>query len=495
MTQTQTHTEALDALLAAARRSSDFASGTLPFADPPIAIAYFKTLIDDELLREHLLEALQTRLPAPCRSLEEIARALPIDGIELTDDVGAIQHKLFKGHVLLRLDERDPRCALVPLVSRKGIRQSNITESEFSVVGTNVGFIEDLETNLRLIRSQLNVPNLVVKEVSVGSVSRSRVAVLYLDGAANEDHVAHMLHRLNAVDFDVLFDTSQLDQILSDNSMSPFPLFTTTERRDRAVFALLMGQVAVASEGSAYFLLGPSTLFDFFLSTEDYLLPWVLASFFRIIRVLGVIYSVFASAMYVAIATFHYEVVPSGLLGPLINSRNNIPFPPVMEVLFLEITVELLREAGARLPKRIGQTIGVVGGVILGQAAVEAALTSNILIIIVSLSALASFVTPIYKMSNAIRFIRFPIIMLAAVWGGLGILMGCGFLLVHLTRLRSLGSPYTAPFYPLRFKDWNDSLVRSSYQRLNGRPGYLRPQTQIRYKPKPVKRENRLDKE
>ncbi|NBD26890.1 spore germination protein [Paenibacillus glycinis] len=492
------HTEANDlaSLIGLAKRSSDFVTSELAFSGAPLSISYFKTLIDNKLLREHLLDPLQTRAPEPASSdLEAIVRMLPIDGIEITADVHVIQTKLFKGHVLLRSNQRGDACALIPLDSRQGVRQSNITESEFSVVGTNVGFIEDLETNIHLIRSQLNVPNLVVKEVAIGSMSRSRVAVLYLDNVANEDHVSNMLHRLEGVDFDVLFDTSQLDQIISDNSMSPFPLFTTTERRDRVIFALLMGQVAVASEGSAYFLVGPSTLFDFFLSSEDYLLPWTLASFFRIIRVVGVVYSVFASALYVAITTYHYEVVPKDLLNPLIFSRNNIPISPIMEVLFLEITVELLREAGARLPKRIGQTIGVVGGIILGQAAVEAALTSNILIIVVSLSALASFVTPIYKMSNTIRFIRFPIILLAALWGGPGMLLGCGFLLVHITRLRSLGSPYTAPFYPLGPKELKDSLVRSSYQALNERPGYLKPKSRLRYKPKPVKRESILDKE
>ncbi|RED59240.1 spore germination protein [Cohnella lupini] len=483
-------------LFALASRSSDFTTNTLAITEPPLKISYYKTLIDGDKLQQYLMSALQIQdVELKLRHLKDIQSYLPNDEIEITDRIEIIQHKLFKGYALIQLREEDPTCALIPLESKKGIRQSNETENEFSVVGPKVGFVEDLETNLHLIRSQLNTPDLIVKELTIGSLSQSTVVILYLDGVANDENVAKIENRISDIDFDVVFDTSQLDQIISDNSLSPFPLFTTTERRDRVIFSLIMGQVAVISEGSPYFIMGPSTLFDFFLSPEDYYLPWILGSFFRIIRILGVIFSIFASALYVAITTFHYEVIPKDLLNRLIFSRQSVPFPPVLEAVFLEITVEFLREAGARLPSRIGQTLGIVGGIILGQAAVEASLSSNILIIIVSLSALASFTTPIYKMSNTIRFLRFPMIILASLWGGLGILIGIGFLLVHITRLQSLGYPYTAPFYPLRVKDLKDSLIRSSYRIINTRAGYLKPDSLIRYKPKAAKRQSDFEEE
>lgn len=162
--------------------------------------------------------------------------------------------------------------------------------------------------------------------------------------------------------------------------------------------------------------------------------------------------------------------------------------PPLIEVLFLEITIEFLREAGARLPTKIGQTLGIVGGIIIGQATVQAGLTSNILVIIVAFSALASFATPIYKMSNTIRFLRFPLIVLSALWGGLGMFIGIVFLLVHITRLTSLGVPYIVPIYPLRVQDLKDSFIRPSFQFLNHRMRFLKPHSLIRYKPEPVKR-------
>ncbi|SFT08798.1 spore germination protein [Paenibacillus sp. BC26] len=478
----------IKALLQLSGQSSDFRTGKISFSNQQMHISYFSTLIDQKLLQEHVLQPLQQCSLAAIQTLEELREWIPIDDIEITDEIELIQTKLFKGSVILRLHESDPLCALINLENKRGMRKNNDTENEFSVVGPKVGFVEDLDTNLCLLRAQINIPNLIFKEISIGSMSKTKVVVVYIDGVTNDQNVQTVEERLQAIDCDVVFDSSELDQIISDNSMSPFPLFVSTERRDRVVYALISGQVAVISDGSPYFIIGPSSLFDFFISPEDYYMPWMLASFFRIIRILGVIFSLFATSMYVAIMTYHYEVIPQNFLGPLMFSRLNVPFPPVLEVLFLEITIEFLREAGARLPTKIGQTLGIVGGIIVGQAAVEAALTSNILIIIVSLSALASFTTPIYKMSNTIRFLRFPVILLSAIWGGLGIFIGVCFLLAHLTRLKSFGYPYTVPVYPLRIKDFQDSFIRSSFQYTVNRPGYLKPKSKKRYTPKPVKR-------
>ncbi|WP_434082516.1 spore germination protein [Cohnella hashimotonis] len=484
------------AVLDSCKRSVDFVTTPLTTGKISFSFSYYKTLIDEDALG-HLLHALQGSTQAKeSADLKALLAHVPMDGVETDPDPERVRKLIFKGYLLAYPGNApEQSCALISLPAKKGLRASNETDMEFSVVGPKIGFIEDLDTNIHLLRAQLNTPDLLLKEIVVGSVSRSRVAMLYIDGIANDENVAKMEKRLSDIDFDVVFDTSQLDQIIADNSRTPFPLFTTTERRDRVVYALITGQVAVISEGSPYFITGPSTLFDFFLSPEDYFLPWVLGSFFRVIRIFGVIFSLFASSFYVALMTYHYEVIPKELLGRLIYSRENVPFAPFLEVLFLEITVEFLREAGARLPSRIGQSLGIVGGVILGQAAVEASLTSNILIIIVSLSALTSFVTPIYKMSNAIRFLRFPIILLAAAWGSMGIAMGVCFLLVHLSKLRSLGYPYTVPFFPVRAKDLKDSLVRSSYSVTGSRPSYLKPSKTVRYKPTPEKRSNDFDEE
>lgn len=478
------------------KQSSDFKTIQISAGCKQLNISYFNTLIDVKVLQSKVILPLQNRaLDSEFERLEDIKGWIPIEDIEISEQADDIQAKLLKGYAIAALDEDDRKYAVIPIKAVDGFRKNNDTENEFSVVGPKVGFVEDLDTNIGLLRSQVNIPNLVVKEILIGTTSKTRVAVIYIDGVTNKEYVRTVEQRLEQIDYDVIFDTSQLDQFISDNSFTPFPLFLSTERRDRVVYALITGQVAVISDGSPYFVTGPSTLFDFFISPEDYYLPWVLGSFFRLIRICGVIFSLFATSMYIAITTFHYEVIPRELLEPLIFSRRNVPFPPLLEVLFMEITIELLREAGARLPTKIGQTLGIVGGIVIGQATVLAGLTSNILVIIVAFSALASFATPIYKMSNAIRFLRFPMIFASSIWGSLGLFIGIGFLLVHLTRLTSLGVPYIAPIHPLRVRDLKDSFIRPSYQFINKRPSYLRTQSTVKYRPEKVIRKNELDRE
>lgn len=497
MKKLETQSKALPELLDRAGQSSDFTTIPLTITGRKVRISYYKTLIDEKLLQSNVILALQNRsLHSELRRLEDISDWIPISDIEITDRVDDIQSKLLKGYAIAQLDQHDRNCILVYVGTMEGLRKENNTENEFSVVGPKVGFVEDLNTNIRLLRAQINIPNLIVNEITLGSSSKTRVAIIHIDGATNEQIVQTAEQRLKQIDIDVIFDTSLLDQFFSDNSSTPFPLFLTTERRDRVVYALLSGQVAIISDGSPYFVTGPSTLFDFFISPEDYYLPWILGSFFRMIRIFGVIFSLFATSMYIAITTFHYEVIPRDLLEPLISSRRNVPFPPLVEVLFLEITIEFLREAGARLPTKIGQTLGIVGGIVIGQATVQAGLTSHILVIIVAFSALASFATPIYKMSNAIRFLRFPMIVMTAIWGAIGMFIAIAFLLVHLTRLTSLGTPYTVPIYPLRVQGFMDSLIRPSFQLINKRMPFLRPRSLIRFIPERVgRKKNDFDDE
>ncbi|WP_219836107.1 spore germination protein [Paenibacillus sp. R14(2021)] len=485
----QTNSKSLSQMIGIFRQSSDFKTMAIALPTQKLYISYYSTLIDESKLQHDLIWILQeSARENPIASLEDLLPMIPMTQILISNRSDEIHDKLMRCHVLIQLKRDAQEGALVHIPTKFGIRPNNDTENEFSVVGPKVGFIEDIDTNIHLMRLQINIPEFVVKEVSIGSLSHTRVAMLYIDGVTNPEIVNRLEQRLRSIDLDVSYDSCQVDQLVADSSMTPFPLLLATERRDRVVFALASGQAAFICDGSPYFIIGPSTLFDFFISPEDYYLPWVLGSFFRLIRMFGVVFSLFASALYVAILTYHYEVVPHSLLGPLIYSRIHVPFLPVLEVIFLEITIEFLREAGARLPTKIGQTLGIVGGIVVGQAAVEAALTSNVLIIIVSLSALASFATPIYKMANTIRFLRFPFILLAAVWGGLGIFIGICFLFVHLTRLKSLGYPYTTPVYPLRPADFKDSFLRMPFQQVNRRPGFLRPVSKVKYSPKPVKR-------
>ncbi|WP_110111615.1 spore germination protein [Bacillus sp. CGMCC 1.16541] len=463
------------------KKSSDFMTLAIGAQHKKFAITYFKQLINVNSVEQKIILPLQ-KLDFVLNDLNDIENVMPIEDISITTDTQIIEEKLLRGYVMFQLHTDDKKVALLKVESLDtGFRKENDSENEFSVVGPKVGLVEDLDVNLYLMRKTLISNRLIFKELSIGTVSKTRVIIAYIEGVTNPQHVETLTQRIEEVDFDVIFDSTMLDQLISDHSASPFPLFLTTERIDRVVFALLNGQVAFFTSGSPYAVTGPSTLLDFFISPEDYYLPWVLGSFFRLIRMFGVFFSIFATPLYVAIVTYHYEMLPKDLLGPIIFSRTNVPFPPVVEVLFLEITIELLREAGARLPTKVGQTLGIVGGIVIGQATVEASLTSNILLIIVSLTALASFTTPIFKMSNTIRLLRFPFIIFASLLGLPGITLCFCLLLVHLMRLESLGTPYLVPLYPFRPNGYRDSFLRLPYSHTAKRPSFLRPLKRLRY--------------
>jgi hypothetical protein len=481
-TVNQTPTE----IVKRAKKSSDFKELKKNVSGVQIFILYFTTLIDHKTMERVFLPYINEceKKKDESQDINQFINNLPLEDIISTQDAKEIEEKIHQGYVLIKFENTSKDCHLVNISNlSKGVRESNETENEFNVIGPKLGFVESIDTNILLLRTKLKSPLLTTEEFVLGTVSKTRVIIVYLDGITNEHYIKTVKKRLSEIDFDIIWDTSVIDQIIKDNSRTPFPLYLTTERLDRLSYTLTSGQVVIFSDGSPYAISGPSTLLDFFLSSEDYYYNWVIGSFFRFTRIFAIIFSIFSSSIYVAVVTFHYEVIPADLLGPLIESRANVPFPPLLEVLFLEMTIELLREAGARLPTKVGQTLGIVGGIVIGQAAVMAALTSNILLIIVALSALASFTTPTMVMSNTIRILRFPFIIMASLLGGLGIMIGFVLLLCHLFKLKSFETPYMVPLHPFRGNNLADSIIRSPYNKLNKRPEYLRPKYKTKYSP------------
>lgn len=478
--KSENQTKSIKTIFQQAGKSNDFHQFS-PTEGKDITISYYKSMVDSKKLNDLLLPAIQENYKK-LSEISDLKKLIPFEDVLVISDPLDVEKRLIKGFVIVHLKNFN-HCFLTINLSNSnlGYRKNNDTENEFSVIGPKVGFVENIDINLHLLRKQMAVTELIFEEIKIGSISKTEVVIAYLDGVTNQEYIKTVRQRLKDIDFDVVFDNSIIDQLISDNSNTPFPVYLSTERIDRVVYAMISGQVAILSNGSPYVITGPTTILDFFISPEDYYLSWMVGSFFRIIRIFSVIFSLFSTPIYVAVLTFHYEVVPEDLLEPLISSRAHVPFPPVWEAIFLEITIELLREAGARLPTKIGQTLGIVGGIVIGQASVQAALTSNILLIIVALSALASFTTPIYKMSNAIRLIRFPFILLAAFLGGFGIAIGFVLLLSHLLNLKSLGNPYMVPLYPFRIKNFRDSFIRSSFQYTTNRSNYLRPLSLKRY--------------
>lgn len=471
------------------KESNDFVSYNVT-EDGALCLFYYKSVVESLLIKKYILTPVKNQLEQ-IQDIADLMNIVSIEDIITSPSINDIREKLLSGYVLIKLQNisQTTQYALIRAESTLlGKRLYNDTENEYSVIGPKIGFVENMDTNLHLLRQSIVTEQLIFKEVIVGSLSKTKVTIAYIEGITSEQHINTTTQRLQGIDFDVPFDATMIEQFISDNSNSPFPVLLPTERVDRAVSALINGQVLIVTDGSPYALAGPTTLLDFFVSPEDYYLPWVIGSFFRMIRFFGAIFSLFSSAIYTAVLTFHYQMIPSDLLGPIIFSRANVPFPPILEALFLEITIELLREAGARLPTKVGQTIGIVGGIVIGQASVEAALTSTILLIAVALSALASFTTPTVKMSTTIRLLRFPLILLAGAFGGLGLIIGFVFILAHLLHLKSLGSPYLLPLYPFRGLGSSEGFIRLPFSQAAQRPSFLRPKSNWRYNPNKAKR-------
>ncbi|PGS55445.1 spore germination protein [Bacillus sp. AFS041924] len=354
------------------------------------------------------------------------------------------------------------------LINVSGLEERAIAQSETETVinGPHDSFNETLKTNVSLIRRRVRSPRLKMIQLSVGEISKSKVLLIYIDGIAHMDMVNHLKERIQSVKVDSITDSNVLIQIIDDHHNSPFPQFYTTERPDIAVSKLYAGKIIGLVDDSPNIFCTPSNFFDFFESPDDYNQRWIMGTMVRILRYMALFITLILTAFYVSICTFHYEMIPQSLLQSIMQSRSRVPFPPLVEAIFLEIVIEFLREAGARLPTKIGQTIGIVGGIVIGQAAVEAGITSNILIIVVAISAIASFIVPSYIMSASIRIIRFLFILMAGFLGNIGIFFVLGILTIHLTGLTNLSSPYFMPVSPTFFKDWMDSIVRGPFYKI-----------------------------
>ncbi|MED0967903.1 spore germination protein [Bacillus paramycoides] len=466
----QDHIHSLQDLIEKLKKSSDFVNyHTSDDETMPYWISYYRPSLDGEKLQKYLMPALLER---SCSSLEELKEHIPMSGITITNDLQKIEDMVLKGHAIIQLNQQNQKCMLAN-IAIDNYRAPTPPLNESTVIGPQEGFVEDIDTNINLVRKRLPVLDLQTKEMIVGEFSKTKVVMMYLDNLAEKDNVDFLEESLRAIEYDQINDSAYIQELMGEKSI--FPLYINTERTDRVTKALIDGKIAIFVDGSPNALLTPVSYFDFFISPEDYNVSWLYATFSRVLRLIAVLFSICAAPLYVAVLSYHYELIPSDLLETLILSRAQVPFPPLIEALFLELVIDLLREAGARLPMKVGQTLGIVGGIVIGQASVQAGLTSNILLIIVALSALASFITPIYKMGNAVRLLRFPFLAFAEIGGLFGISLGFLFLFTHMFRLTSLRKPY-ALFYPTRQQSVKDSWIRFPLTMIDTRDVQARPQ-------------------
>lgn len=345
--------------------------------------------------------------------------------------------------------------------------------SQTVIRGPKEGFTENIRTNTSLIRRIIKSPDLRFEYKMIGRHTRTNVVVVYMEGIAEQEVVKEVHRRLDTIDIDGVLESGYIEEFIQDRAFTPFPLLQNTERPDAASAALLEGQVVIIVAGTPFALIGPVTFVKFFQSSEDYYQRYDIATFLRIIRMASFFISMLLPSLYIAITTFHQEMLPTSLLISLAAQREGIPFPALLEAFLMEITFEILREAGVRMPRIIGPAISIVGALVLGQAAVQAGIISAAMVIVVSFTAIASFVIPAVNMGIAARLIRFILMIMAGTLGLFGIMSGLMILLAHLCGLRSFGKPYMMPFSPLVASNLKDVLIRVPWWAMRKRPANI----------------------
>jgi len=347
-----------------------------------------------------------------------------------------------------------------------------ITES--IVKGPREGFSETLRVNTSLLRRKIKHPSLRIISIKLGEMTNTDLVVTYIEKLASPDIVSEVLKRLSKIKMDGMLGNGYIEEMIEDHPYSPFPQISFTERPDVLAGKLLEGKVGIICDGTPIVLVVPAILTQFLSVNEDYYQRAMVAILSRFVRYLGAFIAMLAPSIYIAVTTFHQEIIPTDLLMSISAGRQGVPFPALLEALTMTVTLEVLQEAGLRLPKPIGQTIGIVGALIIGDAAVKAGLVSPLMVIIIGLTAVASYAIPTFDLGLAVRLIRFPLMILAGILGFFGVAVGLYIILIHLLGLRSFGVPYLSPIAPLRIRALlEDTFVRAPWWALKRRPNLI----------------------
>ena len=369
---------------------------------------------------------------------------IPQNSVDKVTDFSDVYSAINMGNCMLFVDSLDTAFNL----DVKGFKQRSIDSPSNEVVvrGSQEAFVENIRTNTSMIRRLVNNENLVMETLTVGQITKTQVSIGYIKSLANEDLVAEVRYRINNLSVDYLISSGQLEQLIQDSPESLFPQMVATERPDKVSNFLLEGRVVIVVNGSPYVLVAPGVFVDFITSPEDLNLKYQFSNLEKIIRLLAIFLSLLLPGIYIAVTNYHQELIPTELLFTIAAARESVPFPTFVEILLMEVSFELIREAGLRVPTPLGSTIGIVGALILGEAAVSASLVSPVLIIIIAITGICSFSIPDFSLNFTFRIYRFVYIILGYMAGFLGISFGVFIQLAIMCKLKSVGSPYINPY-------------------------------------------------
>ncbi|HYG59022.1 MAG TPA: spore germination protein [Symbiobacteriaceae bacterium] len=461
-------------------KTSDIRFRPLRVAGREGLLLFLDSMVDrDQINRDVIgpLRALESAVAA-----RDLLLAINVGGAaELQPDPAQSEKAVLDGDAVIIVDGVG---LIRATVERQEHRSVDVPVVEKTTRGARDSFTEQLRTNLGLIRPRLKDPRLRVEQITVGARSQTACALVYLEDVADKAILQVVRDRLKAIEVDGPMGDAHLQEYLVDNVWSPFPQLRVTERPDWVTWEVLQGKVAILVDGSATALLGPSTLLDFYRSPEDYQHGTWESIYVRLgLRLVAFIFSLYLPALYVALTDVTPELLPTKLALSIAGSREGVPFPALVEVLFMEVGLELLREAPIRMPRMLGPTIGIVGGLVLGQAAVGARIVSDIMIIVIALTAMAQYVPPSQEISVAWRTLRWFFTISAGLLGMYGLALMTFLMLFHMAGMHSLGVPYLTALGTPHRSLIIDGIVRMPFARFIRRPKRNHPQDEQRALP------------
>ncbi len=440
-------------------------------AGKAFCVIYIDGMVDKNYINDNVISPIMSMLPRSGQRPTDFAgyimnEVITSIRIHAASEIDALTQALAGGNAVLLID--DTFEALI--IQAHGWENRSITEptTEKTVRGPKESFNESLITNLALIRKRLRTPQLKCKFRTIGTLTRTNVCICYIEGVASHDILRELEVRLNQIEIDGILDSGYLEEMVKDSPFTPFPLAGATERPDIACAKLLEGRFVLLCDGTPFCVSLPYLFMETFQADEDYYFNYTFASVNRFIRWIGFFLTTSVPAIYVALTTFHQEMIPTQLLLSISASRQGVPFPTIVEALLMLFVFEVLREAGVRIPTVIGQAISIVGALVIGQAAVEAKLVSAPIIIVAGLAGITGFLVP--RLDGAIIILRFTFLILSAFIGLYGYLFGVVGLFLHIASLRSFGIPYMLNTGSLKFQDQKDMLIRAPWQTMTQRP-------------------------
>lgn len=436
-------------------------------------LVFIDGMVDEQRIESQLLKPLMSS-----GHLEEgwnndklawlIYKVLPTEKIEIKMREDQATEAILSGEVLLLVD--GVQGSLVIGMNSTKTRAIEEPTSEPVIRGPRDGFTESLQINATLIRRRLKTPKLKSESFQVGTLSRTKLTVMYIEGIAKQTLIDEVKTRIQNIHMDIVLESGYIEELMMDNRYSLFPQMMSTERPDRAVASLTEGRVVILVDNTPFILIAPTTSFEMLQAAEDYNQNFMIVTAIRWLRLWLSFTALFFPSIYIAITTMHQEMLPSDLLLSIAASREAVPFSAIVEAIIMELAFEGLREAGIRLPRQVGQAVSIVGALVIGQAAVQAGLVSAPLVIVVSFTGIASFIFPSYNQSLSIRFLRFPLMIIASMLGLYGIFIVSLVLIIHLSKLKSFGVPYLSPISSMNIVGMKDVLMRLPWwDRNNGK--------------------------